>query len=405
MHILSYLEEKIHFNIRQFGFKKGSSTADACLLVKETANEYIKQKGKAYAAFIDLSKAFDKVDHYILGNQMLDKKMQPDMVLTLMFYLRNQSARISWNGNKGKYKYINKGVRQGGILSPFLFKFYINDLITKISNVDVECKLGFLRLNIIAYADDLVLISESCKSLEHIYVILKSDLKELKLDMNTSKTKCMIFQGSRNGCNPEILKVGNDDIEVVNDYRYLGHILNFNLNDEADIKLRLNDFYGKFNSVFRNFKYVSVETFMFLFQAYCLPDYGLSLWNAASILNKSIFKTMETAFSNSIKKILGVPLYASNHVSADICSQLLLKHHLLYVQVRYLKRIISGKNEIMRICQTNLKEGYLFKSMNKLFKDIYNYSVWDNDLDVLKSRICWVQKHETRRGICDFYGI
>ena len=74
LHILSYLEEKIHFNIRQFGFKKGSSTADACLLVKETANEYIKQKGKAYAAFIDLSKAFDKVDHYILGNQLLDKK-------------------------------------------------------------------------------------------------------------------------------------------------------------------------------------------------------------------------------------------------------------------------------------------------------------------------------------------
>ena len=63
MHILNVLEEKIDFNFRQFGFKKGSSTADACLVLKEIVHSYTKTKGKVFAAFVDLSKAFDRVDH------------------------------------------------------------------------------------------------------------------------------------------------------------------------------------------------------------------------------------------------------------------------------------------------------------------------------------------------------
>ena len=64
MHILKILEEKITFNCRQFGFEKGSSTADACFLLKDVLYNSTRNKGKAFAAFIDLSKAFDKVNHF-----------------------------------------------------------------------------------------------------------------------------------------------------------------------------------------------------------------------------------------------------------------------------------------------------------------------------------------------------
>ena len=97
LQMLSILEEKIHFNFRQYGFRKGCSTADACYILKETANSYISNKGKAFAAFIDLSKAFDKVDHFMLGEQLLNRDIPPDIILILMHYLRNQSARICWN--------------------------------------------------------------------------------------------------------------------------------------------------------------------------------------------------------------------------------------------------------------------------------------------------------------------
>ena len=59
-HILMVLEEKVTFNFRQFVFLKGCSTTDACLIMKEIVQPYIENKGRAYSAFIDLSKAFDK---------------------------------------------------------------------------------------------------------------------------------------------------------------------------------------------------------------------------------------------------------------------------------------------------------------------------------------------------------
>lgn len=55
-------------DFKQFAFTKGMSTSDACLVLKETVNMYMKNRGSACVCFMDLSKAFDRVDHIKLGN-------------------------------------------------------------------------------------------------------------------------------------------------------------------------------------------------------------------------------------------------------------------------------------------------------------------------------------------------
>ena len=109
--VLDVLEEKVVFNVREFGLRKGTSTTDACYILKEIVYRYTRGKGKAFTAFIDLSKAFDKVDHFILGNILLDNNLPTDIVLLIMHYLRNQTARITWNDAKGDYFNIEEGVR------------------------------------------------------------------------------------------------------------------------------------------------------------------------------------------------------------------------------------------------------------------------------------------------------
>lgn len=259
--------------------------------------------------------------------------------------------------------------------------------------------LLLLRLNIIAYADDLVILADTVEHLEYLYGILDEGIRNLKLLMNKTKSKCMIFQKTNSKDPVKEIRLGNDAFEVISDYKYLGHVVNKQLLDDPDVGTKLNSFYAKFNSVFRNFKNVSIETFLFLFNAYCLPDYGLGIWHFKHICNKQIFKSFEIAFSNALKKIVGAPIYSSSHITADLCSQLLLKHHVSFIQARYMKRISASKNEVIKMCWPYLKTGYLSESLTTCFIELFECDLWTNDLDVLRARIKWVQKHETRRVV------
>lgn len=103
--------------------------------------------------------------------------------------------------------------------------------------------------------------------------------------------------------------------------------------------------------------------------------------------------------------IVGAPIYSSSHITADLCSQLLLKHHVSFIQARYMKRISASKNEVIKMCWPYLKTGYLSESLTTCFIELYECDLWTNDLDVLRARIKWVQKHEIRRGVCHFYNL
>ena len=398
MHILQYLEEKVFFNSRQFGFKRQTSTTDACLILKETVNKYITKGGKSFCLFVDLSKAFDNIDNFRLGKLLLKRNIPPDIVLFIMFYLRNQTARIVWNGAKGSYRRIERGVRQGDMLSPFLFKLYIDDVLEEISRKGVGCKLGILRINILAYADDLVLIADNQKNLDDLYRVLDEKMQQLRLCINKAKSKAMIFTHSKRPGRPNEIVMGSDTFEVVTQYKYLGHTIQDNLHDLKDAEFRLNSFYGKFNWVFRNFKHTSLDVLIFLFNAYCSPDYGLPLWCLDTLFKKRIFKTFEVAYSNAVKRMLGVSISTSSHAAAEACSLLLFNHHCTFTQSRYFKRIFRSNNSILKLLSHDILEGYLYRSLTKQFALKYGCNMRENEVIILKSRIFWVQRHEDRTG-------
>ena len=312
MHILDILEEKLFFDFRQLGFSKQMSTNDAYFTLRETVTPYIKGYGKAFAAFIDLSKAFDRINHNILGNMLLERGIPPDIVFTLMTYLRNQKARIVWNKQNGNYHYINSGVRQGGILSPILFKLYVDDVFKTISSMNVGCRLGTLRMNIIAYADDIVILSDNRSNLECLLEMFENKVQAIRLSINASKTKCIIFHRKAKSAGSDTISFIRQ-FEIVNCQKYLGYWVTHNFCDKKDVEIRLNTFYSKFNSVYRKFKGLNTDTMLYLFKACCVPDYGLQLWDNETVFSSHIFKTFETAYAKAMKRIIRCPVHASNH--------------------------------------------------------------------------------------------
>ena len=96
------------------------------------------------------------------------------------------------------------GVRQGENLSPFLFALYLNDLESYFLQQNVPCleKLSdicldeiqiYVRLFLLFYADDTILIAESPEGLQTALDAFESYCSLWKLKVNTSKTKIVIF--------------------------------------------------------------------------------------------------------------------------------------------------------------------------------------------------------------------
>ena len=98
--------------------------------------------------------------------------------------------------------------------------------------------------------------------------------------------------------------------------------------------------------------------------------------------------------------MLGVPIRTSSNAVAELFNQLLFLHYVTFNQVRYFKRILNSYNPLIKLSIFELKNGILYGSIRKRLREVYNCEFKDNDLDVLKARIFWVQNHEPRTG-CD----
>ena len=96
--------------------------------------------------------------------------------------------------------------------------------------------------------------------------------------------------------------------------------------------------------------------------------------------------------------MLGVPVATSSHEVADACHVLLFIHYVVLIQVRYFKRIVNSKNELLRILNFQIKDGYIFKSLVDRFFNIYECNFMDSPLEILRARIHWVQRHEPHSG-------
>lgn len=142
---------------------------------------------------------------------------------------------------------------------------------------------------------------------------------------------------------------------------------------------------------------------MFLFNSYCKPSYGLALWNSKTLFSRCIFKSFNVAFNNNLKRMLGVPLYASNHVTAERCEQFLLKHHIALLQCNYYFRLLRSQVFLIKMNLPFLRKGYFFNHVNNLFFNIYNIVISECQTDIVKSRITFVQNHEDRRGRCPYF--
>jgi len=150
----------------QFGFKKQLGCSNAIYALSSVIEFFTKNGSTINACFLDLSKAFDKVNHYGLYLKLM-KRGIPQMLLNVIInWYGKCSAMVRWESSLSRCFSVTCGVRRGGVLSPFLFAIYVDDVIVSLQDKRLGCFVGGSYTGCLIYADDLVLLSASLTVLQ-----------------------------------------------------------------------------------------------------------------------------------------------------------------------------------------------------------------------------------------------
>ena len=110
----------------------------------------------------------------------------------------NPRSRVILNDNETEYFDCPVGVKQGDCLSPTLFAIFINDLAIEIKHSNIGVKLDEnLAINILLYADDIVLLAENEQDLQSLIFIVECWCKKWRLEVNLTKTNIMHIRNKR----------------------------------------------------------------------------------------------------------------------------------------------------------------------------------------------------------------
>ena len=105
--------------------------------------------------------------------------------------MTRQAMCVRWGNSLSDPFHVNNGVRQGGILSPYLFNVYMDDLSQSL-NCKTSCLSGEIMINHFMYADDLVLLSPSATGLRELLLACEKYSKEHAIIYNSKKGSVVI---------------------------------------------------------------------------------------------------------------------------------------------------------------------------------------------------------------------
>ena len=395
--LLPSLEKCLKLNDLQMGFRPFTGCKDAIMICKEVVMNNNAKGSNVHCAFIDLSKVFDKLDHNVLNEKLLKSNVPRQVARIINYMLRNTNVHVAHDDYVGKAWNVREGSRQGGVLSGLLFNFYMKSCIDDLLNLDVGCMLGPYRTNVIAYADDIILMAPSANGLQILLNKFNESIAEIKLTINVSKSKYMIFKHHKSYSHEPRVFLNNMLLERVFEHKYLGIMLVDNIDNCKDADRVTNSFLKQFNSMYYRFNFADKNILNYLFVTYATSFYGIELWYNGKNRNKYL-RTPAVAYHKAIKKLYNLSPYDSNHYACDIGGFEIFKHLQSKRMLKYCYSLFKSQGSCMKRMRYYINFLSNVKSnIRRIFQNEYDITdVFRNDIDAVLSRIKFVQNHEPR---------
>ena len=261
----------------QFGFKRKTSCNHAIFTLKETILHYTENRTGCKIASLDAEKAFDKTWRDGLFYKLLTKiDLSLWMILKIYYDSSLGTLLISPNSDSVFFDpfIINVGVKQGGMLSAFLFSLYINDLIVECINTNIGALFKNINTCIIVYADDVILISPNDNHLQKLLNICGEFGQKWNIKFNPTKSNIVEF--GRQFFNFSQFYLNHQLIPKIDKLKYLGVFIDKNLDFDTIAIDKFNNVQKSiFSLSFLGLKPSNISPFLqsFIYKTFCLSQF------------------------------------------------------------------------------------------------------------------------------------
>lgn len=298
---------KLFYN-SQYGFRSLHSTELAAYELIERILKDLDNDKIPLNIYLDLSKAFDTLDHQILLSKLSYYGFYDSSLKLMNSYLTDRQQFVDFNGTQSDYCQIKTGVPQGSILGPLLFIIYMNDIY-----------LSSTFFHPLIYADDTTLfVSINTSEISTISNTINNELENVntwlklnKLSLNTSKTKAILFHMPQKQITqlPNI-KIDNYPIVFEDSFNFLGIVLDKNLRWTPHIDL-ISKKISKINGILNRIKnFLPTYVLVIIYNTLVLPylNYGTFVWGwknrQINILQKKSIRIISKSSYNAHTSLL-----------------------------------------------------------------------------------------------------
>ena len=365
--LTNYLKVNNLLCAAQSGFRDKHSTTTALLKVTDDWLSAIDRGLYTGAIFIDLKKAFDTVDHFIMLQKLKQMGFSDACITWFKSYLTKRKVVTFFNSSLSESSDIHHGVPQGSILGPVLFVIYINDIVKQVKNCSIEL-----------YADDTVLYF-SHHDPSRIENILNNDLQRVydwmcvnKLSLNLQKTESFLI-GSRTMLARRkflCIKLCGQPIKHKETVKYLGLTLDQQLKWDVHIDVLFGKA-SKLVNYLSRLRHILNETCLkLIYNSLILPlfDYADLVYDSSNLQHTMKLQKLQ---NRAGRIILGINPY--KHVSNHAIHQILNWETLLIRRKKHINTMVFKC--LHDLSAPYLKESFKFASRSYSLRSNGNLSL------------------------------
>jgi hypothetical protein len=273
---MKYIEKLNIIFENQFGFRSGYSTVQAVTRITDKIQKAIENKQYSCGIFLDLSKAFDTVNHDILITKLEHYGIRGIAKDWFKSYLFNRKQYVSIRGVNSDVEHISCGVPQGSVLGPLLFLLYINDFGNCSDLFDFH--LFADDANLFFSHDNLLRLEEL---INYNLIKVQSWLSANRLCLNIDKTNYVIFHTPQKLITHNLkLHINCVDIKQASFVKYLGIHIDSHLNWKTQVHNILKKIQRSIGILSKLRYYVTSKILLQLYYSLIYPflTYGIVVW-------------------------------------------------------------------------------------------------------------------------------